>query len=121
MQERTMQEILQDLGTVENNLKEQGITPEKAELLFQALSDYVTIKDDVIKARSSQFALDAERILYQIKAYTGRNGDLVSRFLREFAENVVRQTTTGDVNVKNIVDRIQPIFKDEMESTENEQ
>jgi hypothetical protein len=122
--ERSMPEILAELEAVQQSLKGLGITPEQIQTLQQALTDYTSIMEEILKARDTQFSEDSYHVLTRMKAYTGKNGEIMSRFLRQFAEHIVQQSMSDStIDVADIVDHLlslDAVSKDKEEETSDE-
>jgi len=110
MDDTSMPEKLQQMQEVQAQLKKLGIPLEKVEELEGVINAYVDAKEEIIKARDSQFREDAYELLTgPMKAYTAKNGDVFARFLRRFAEHVIEQSQGLDKTIStpaDIVDRI---------------
>jgi len=110
MDDTSMPEKLQQMQEVQAQLKKLGIPLEKVEELEGVINAYVDAKEEIIKARDSQFHADAYTVLTgPMKVYTAKNGDVLARFLRRFAEHVVEHAQKQDKTISapsDVVDRI---------------
>lgn len=108
-----MADILSDISSIEERLKQAGLEPEAIAKAVDVIDGYIELRDKLVKNRDAQFHDDAYDVAIEMKAATGKNADLLSAYLRKFAEHVAFATLALSKQfnlVADIVDHI-PLLK----------
>jgi Mg2+ and Co2+ transporter CorA len=114
---------MERLNNILSSLKGLGISPDVAEKISSIMDEYAGLKEQLPQQRRAQFTDDARDILVEMKQATNRNTELLSAFLRKFAEHVLRHAydESGQArDIKDLVDHIPQMYDDDMPMPEEE-
>lgn len=111
-----MSDLLQQLESVKAELKKAGVPPETIDRVMAHIDAYSDLKEEVIKARDTQFEDEAYSVATEMQSASNKNVARLARYLRKFAEYVVMQTRGQDGPVNDIVDHLPPMAESEAEA-----
>lgn len=100
-----MKEITQREEDLKSRLSAKGLSVDNIEELFELAEEYKAIQEEKGEFRDKQFWDESFDLGSDIKA--ANKIDMISKFLRRFAEHVVTHTIgTESTDIEDIVDKI---------------